>query len=75
MAMPPVTVDSLFTVLMLSVSLICTHTEGPSPVMLRLHTIITFLPPDVHGEKHHTYSNVRHIFTYIISQLKLLPEG
>ena len=67
--MPPVTVIAYFTVLNASGFLICTNTEGPSrdraPLFYIL--IITFFYSDVYGEKHHAYSNVRHVSTYIIS--------
>ena len=57
--------DSYFTILMLSVPLICTNTEGPSrdraPSFYIL--IITVFYTDVYGEEHHTYSNVCHIST------------
>ena len=38
--MPPVTVIAYLQSLMHSVSLICTNTEGPSPVVLRFYILI-----------------------------------
>ena len=48
------------------------YTEGASPVVPRIHYLHNFsLPPDVHGEKHHTYSNVQRIdvtdVTYLLT--------
>ena len=55
---------SYFTFPNASDILICTNTEGPSrdraPSFYIL--VITVLTSDVHGDKHHTYSNV-HLLT------------
>ena len=59
---------SYSTVLWLSVILICTNTEGPSQDRApSFYILIIPLYTDVYGEKHHTYSNVCHISTYIIN--------